>query len=683
MDELSPTQVTLHDPFWSPRVQVNASRAIFHQWEQLEASGCFANFRIAAGEAEGWREGWFFADSDAHKWLDAASRICAGQPDPRLAAMMDDFSALLGRAQMPDGYLFTYNQIHFPGVRWANLQIEHELYCHGHLIEAGVSHHQATGRTDMLAIARKAADLLVRDFLGAGPERTPGHEEIEIALLRLHRVTGHAAYRDLARHFLEQRGRTRFFGLKLLRQMRSVADRGRQVRVGREAYLAAHRDYAPYTVPAGNAAQQPRGVRLRWLASALAGKYFQQHTPIRRQTVPVGHSVRFGYLQTAVAMLAQAEGDASLLPALTAAWEHMVTRRMYVTGGVGSLPALEGFGRDFELDPEYAYAETCAALASIFWSWQMALLTGEAKYSDLIEWQLYNAAAVGMGLAGDTYLYNNPLLCRGGVTRQPWYAVPCCPSNLSRTWADLGKYIYSVDGDTLSVHQWVGNQARLAVGVPVEVEIESGLPWQGDVTVRLTPAWPAEFTVRLRVPSWAVGGAAAQVNGEVVSLRGPLFEPKQSLPLAEIASEPKAPCGQKPLAMTICPQSQTASSFDPGQAQWITLRRRWVAGDEIRLLFDLPIIPRRADPRVVGHSGKVALTRGPLVYSLESIDNPGVDIFAAQVDSHSLRPMPAPDLLGGIMALRGQTTAGQPVTAFPYALWGNRGPSQMTVWVNE
>lgn len=650
MDELSPTQITIQDPFWSPRLAVNASRAITHQWAQLEASGCIANFRIAAGELDGWREGWFFADSDAYKWLDAASRIYRDRPDPRLAARMDDFIALLGRAQGADGYLFTYNQIHFPGVRWVNLQIEHELYCHGHLIEAGVSHYEATGRADLLTIARKAADLLVRDFLGAGPEHTPGHEEIEIALLRLYRATGHAPYRDLARHFLEQRGRTKLFGLKLLRQMRSVAARGRQVAAGRRAYLAAHPDYIPYQVPPGNAAPHPRGAHLRWLASALSGKYFQQHAPIGQQT-PVGHAVRFGYLQTAVAMLARATGDASLLPALAAAWERMVTRRMVVTGGLGALPALEGFGRDCELDPTYTYAETCAALASIFWNWEMALLTGEAKYSDLLEWQLYNAAAVGMGLAGDAYFYNNPLACRGGVTRQPWYAVPCCPSNLSRTWADLGKYIYSVDREGLAIHQWIGNRARLDLGAPVEVAVASGLPWDGESVVRLTPARPAEFTVRLRIPSWTAGRADILVNGE------PIRPP----------SRPQLP-------------DRAAGGFDPRPAAWAAVRRRWAPGDEIRLAFELPIMLRRAGPGVRGHAGKAALTRGPLVYCLESPDNPGLDLFAAQIDPASLRADLAPALLGGIWTLRGRTAAGQPVTAIPYALWGNRGASQMTVW---
>ncbi len=674
MDELSPPQITLQDPFWSPRIAVNASHAIFHQWEQLEASGCIANFRIVAGELDGLREGWFFADSDAYKWLDAASRIHAGQPTPRLAALMDDFIALLGRAQMADGYLFTYNQIHFPGTRWLNLQIEHELYCHGHLIEAGVSHFEATGRTELLAVARAAADLLVADFANAGPERTPGHEEVEIALLRLYRATGHAPYRDLARRFLEQRGRTRLFALSILRQTLSSSGRSKLVRDQRQAYLAAHPDYTPYTVPPGNLAKRPPGVHLRWLASALLGNYFQQHAPIRRQTVPVGHAVRFGYLQTAVAMLARASGDAGLLPALAQAWERLVTQRMYVTGGIGSLPALEGFGRDYELDPEYAYAETCAALACIFWNWQMALITGEAKYSDLLEWQLYNAAAVGMGLGGDSYFYNNPLACRGGVTRQPWYAVPCCPSNLSRTWADLGKTIYSVDGDDVYIHQWMGNRTRLMLGsashlhgaslrgagfatkqsppIGVDVEITSGLPWRGAVAVRLAPERPTEFGLHLRVPSWAAGRASIRVNGEPVALPAP----------------PQ-------------PRDQTASGFDPRPAQWVTLRREWAAGDLIELDFDLAVAARRAHPRVRDHAGKIALTRGPLVYCLESSDNPGLDIFAARLDPASLRPEPAPALLGGIVVLRGQTRAGQPVTALPYALWGNRGASQMTVWV--
>ena len=205
--------------FWNHQREVNAKQAIFHQWQELETSGCIHNFRIAAGEAEGLREGWFFADSDAYKWLEAASRILASNPDGRLSGLVDNFINLLGRTQTPDGYLFTYNQIHFPGIRWQNLQIEHELYCHGHLIEAGVSHFEATDRTDLMEIARKAADRIVADFRGKGPEYTPGHEEIEIALLRLYQVTpDHPQYLEMARQFIEQRGRNKGFALHILKQ---------------------------------------------------------------------------------------------------------------------------------------------------------------------------------------------------------------------------------------------------------------------------------------------------------------------------------------------------------------------------------------------------------------------------------------------------------------------------------
>ena len=662
MQPLSPRQVVLDDPYWSPRLEVNARRAIFHQWEQLEASGCIDNFCIAAGELQGFREGWYFADSDAYKWLDAAARIVALHPDPHLGVLMDSLIDLLGRAQSPDGYLFTYNQIHFPGERWANLQIEHELYCHGHLIEAGVSHFEATGQSRLLELVCRAADRIVTDFQGGGPECTPGHEEIEIALIRLYYATGQAPYLELARQFIEQRGRAHGFALSILRQNSRVDARREIVNQRRQAYIAAHLEHAAFKLPPGNPAKLPRGDQLRWKINALSGKYFQQHTPIRRQTTPVGHAVRFGYLETAIAMLHRAQPEPSLLPALEQAWERMVTRRMYVTGGLGSLPSLEGFGRDYELDPEYAYAETCAAIASLYWNWEMALIRGEARYSDLFEWQLYNAVAVGMGLGGETYLYNNPLASRGGVTRLAWYAVPCCPSNISRTWADLGKYIFSAGSGEIWVHQYIGNRSTVDLGFPVDITLQSALPWQGEVNIRLELESPVEFTLHLRLPSWRQQPAADPGSPPGVSLKvnGKSFE--------------RLPASSAPPA--------TASGYDPRQSCFVSIQRVWSPGDVIQLHFALPIVLRRADPRVKGHSGKVALTRGPLVYCLESIDNPDLDIFSMQIDSTSLRAEQAPQLLGGVWILRGQTVSGQPFTAIPYNLWANRGPSQMNVWVN-
>ncbi len=344
--------------------------------------------------------------------------------------------------------------------------------------------------------------------------------------------------------------------------------------------------------------------------------------------MPVGHAVRFGYLETATALLQRLLPDASLMPALEQSWDHMVRRRMYVTGGLGSLPVLEGFGNDYELDPEYAYAETCAALAGMFWNWEMALSTGNARYSDLFEWQLYNAAAVGMGLDGKGYLYNNPLACRGGITRQAWFDIPCCPSNLSRTWADLGKYIYSVDRENVWIHQYIGSRVTLQAVDSLEVLLDSDLPYDGRAVIKLAPRKQAEFTLHLRLPSWSMARRIT-VNGETIEV-----------PAASPESEP------------------SAGGYDPRPARFLPIRRTWSAGDTVEIAFDMAISQRRASPRVRGHRGKVALTRGPLVYCLESVDNPGVDLFTCRLDPASLRVDPAPDLLGGVQVLQAKTSDG-------------------------
>jgi DUF1680 family protein len=366
--------------------------------------------------------------------------------------------------------------------------------------------------------------------------------------------------------------------------------------------------------------------------------------------------VRFAYLDTAVAMLYREGGDESLLPALEAAWERMVNRRMYVTGGIGSLPAIEGFGRDYELNPEVAYAETCAALGCMFWSWEMTLITRQAKYADLFEWQLYNAASVGMGLAGDAYLYNNPLACRGGVTRRAWYQVPCCPSNLSRAWAALGQYLYSSEVGGLWVHQYVGSETMVDLGVPVQIAVESDLPWLGRVRIILSPAAPADLTLYLRIPSWAER-YRLRVNGQAL----------------EAAPGPRDSGGLE----------QPASGYAPQRACYLPISRTWSPGDVVEIEFAMPIVARRAHRKVKGARGRVALTRGPLVFCLESVDNPDLDLFDAEIDLASLTAGFNPDLLGGIWILSGTTTQGEAVAAIPYYSWANRGESQMVVWVKS
>ena len=553
---------------------------------------------------------------------------------------MDSFIALLARAQMPDGYIFTYNQLHFPNQRWVNLQIEHELYCHGHLIEAGVSHYEATGRRNLLDICVKAADLLVRDFLNASNDKTCGHEEIELALIRLYRVTGKEEYLELARQFVERRGQIPLYGVHWWLERNNFMKRNAYVNQLRQEYIANHPEHKSFHLPGGNYAKKPPLSRLRHRINALRGFYAQQHAPIRKQTVPVGHSVRFGYLETAIAMLCREKPDGALLSTMEQAWERMVTRRMYITGGLGAAPEIEGFGKDYDLDPEYAYNETCASLASLFWNWEMALITKDARYSDLFEWQLYNATAVGMGQTGDTYLYNNPLAVHGGVTRKEWYVVPCCPSNLSRTFADLGKYVYSFAEDNLWIHQYVSSEGTVDIGIPVKIKIETELPWNGKVRIHIKPETQKEFRIHLRRPSW------------------------------DISSRHE--------------ERSTASGYDPRKADYEVINRAWYPDGEIlEFNFDMSIQLRRAHPKVKGHDGKVAITRGPLVYCLENVDNPNVDIFTAQLDPSSLSDEFLPDLLGGCAVIHGKTTDGKSLKFIPYFLWANRGESQMTVWVNS
>lgn len=670
MQELTTRQVTITDSFWSPRLAVNAQKAIFHQWKQLEATRCIDNFRLAAGEKDGFREGWFFADSDAYKWLDAASRIYALHADPKLASLMDSFIALLSRAQMPDGYIFTYNQLHFPNQRWVNLQVEHELYCHGHLIEAGVSHYEATGRKDLLNICIKAADLLVRDFFNVSNDKTCGHEEIELALIRLYRVTGTEEYLELARQFVERRGRTPLYGIHWWLERNNFMKRNAYVNQLRQEYIANHPEHESFRLPGDNYAKKRPLSRLRHRINALRGFYAQQHTHVRKQTSPVGHSVRFGYLETAIAMLCREKPDKALLSTLEQAWERMVTRRMYITGGLGSAPEIEGFGRDYDLDPEYAYNETCASLASLFWNWEMALITKNARYSDLFEWQLYNATNVGMGQNGNTYLYNNPLTVHGGVTRQGWYVVPCCPSNLSRTFADLGKYIYSFEENNLWIHQYISSETTIN---DVKIKIESELPWAGKVLIHVDPLEKRKFKMYFRTPSWS---PTSMLH---------IYEPVREKMEADSNEHYwEAVDVNDVLHMaSLYPKNGTAFDIGPWSSWFSCSDRTWSSGDILEFNFDMTIKLRRAHPKVKGHKGKVAITRGPLVYCLESVDNPDIDIFTAQLYPSSLRDEFLPDLLGGCVVIHGKTTDGKPLKFIPYFLWANRGESQMTVWVNS
>ncbi|MFW5714552.1 MAG: glycoside hydrolase family 127 protein, partial [Brevefilum sp.] len=625
----------------------NAEKAIFHQWEMLEASGCIDNFRILAEDKETFRQGWFFADSDAFKWLEAASAILVDFPDLRLFKLVDEFIALIAAAQAQDGYLYTYNQTHFPGKRWVNLQIEHELYCHGHLIEAGVTHRECLGEDVLLKIAQKAADRIVADFNNKGPRQTPGHEEIEIALLRLYHATGEEQYLEMAQSFLERRGKDPLFAPNLLGEFLSNNRRVRYVERQKAEYRAKHPDQSIPSLPSENAAKQPPNIGLRFMWNALSGKFFQQHKPVDEQTVPVGHAVRFAYLETAAVMLAVITDEDRFIPVFNETWEHLVARRMYITGGIGSLPVIEGFGRDHEQHPEYAYAETCAALGCLFWNREMAKLTGEAQYSDLFEWQLYNAALVGMGLDGISYFYNNPLAADDNIQRRAWYEVPCCPSNLSRTFARLSEEVVRCQSGEVRIEQYISSEHELE-HPELSFSIQSQFPWQGKVVIQFHDAPDDPFMLKLRQPSWATH-IKITINDEPQQKH--ILQPEKH-------------------------------AFDPTQAHWIELIREWHPGDMLVVDFAMPVRILKPDERIRSCRGKAAIARGPLVYCLESLDNPGNDIFTCALDLNRLETKFIPDLLGGIMMIRGFSLDEDALSFIPYHLWGNRGPSQMKVFID-
>jgi DUF1680 family protein len=642
---------------WGRWSEVHRGPALDHQWRQLEATGAFEAFRIAAGRADGVRVTDFFSDSDVYKWLDAACRFLATRPDPGLRYRVDEVVELVEAARTPDGYVNTWVTALCPGGRFEHLVHEHELYCLGHLMEAAVSHHVATGSRRLLDVAVDVADLLVRELADAGPEQVDGHEEIELALVRLHRHTGDPAHLELARRFVERRGTAPRIGAHFLGQ--SCRTAGRLVRWSiarardrRRPSNATTADATTDATTAGGRPALPPGLALRLVREGVSGRWFQLDRPAREQVEPTGHAVRWTYLHTAMAQLAGELGDDSFRRATEAGWDRLVDRHLFVNGGLGALPLVEGFGAPYDLDPDRAYCETCAALGSVQWNRELGLLNGVAAHDDLIEWQLCNAAAVGMSVDGAASAYDNPLRVPPGRARSPWFRVPCCPSNLSRAWAALPTLQFSVTGDELRVHQYFSARARTPGGV---VEVTSELPWQGSVTVRWAPEGDeGPRRLAFRVPSWA-GAVELTVDGD------------RCVP--EVPDRPA--------------ERVTASGYDPRTAVWarVDVPPRPV---ELRLRFELPVRALRQHPAVPGVGGLAAVARGPLLYCLDGADHPAMgfdELCDLAVDPDSLTERLDPDLLGGAVVLDARESGGRPVRLVPYFLWGNRGAHGMTPFV--
>ncbi len=469
------TAVRLTDAFWAPRIETNRTVTIPAILRKCEETGRIDNFAIAGGLVKGEYRGERYNDTDVYKTIEGASYSLMVHPDPELDRGLDGIIAKIAAAQEPDGYLYTARTASpgkiQPGTgpeRWAELAVSHELYNAGHLYEAAVAHYQATGKRALLDVALKNADLIAATF-GPGPGRRqgfPGHQEIELALVKLYRLTGTKAYLDLARYFLDQRGR-------------------------------------------GPALKQyPPGNRFAIYNDA---DQIQAHKPVLEQDEAVGHAVRLTYMASAMADIAALTGDTAYRDAVSRLWTNVVGKRMYLTGGIGSRHDRERFGEDYELPNLTGYLETCASIGMAFWNQRMFLLTGDAAYLDVMERVMYNGVLSGVSLDGTLFFYPNPLesdglykFNKGLAGRAPWFGVACCPGNVSRFLPSVPGYVYAVKGDVLYVEMFAAGEAKVDVGgQAVGIRQETRYPWDGRIRLTVDPEREGVFALNVRVPGWA------------------------------------------------------------------------------------------------------------------------------------------------------------------------------------
>lgn len=467
-------EVKVHDEFWSPRLEINRTVTIPYAFKMCEQTGRIENFDVAAHHKPGGMKGYFFNDSDVYKVIEAAAYSLTNHPDPALERYCDELIERIAAAQEHDGYLYCSRTILDPKnmppggkARWSDMAGGHELYCAGHLYEAACAYFQATKKPALLNVARKNADLVATVF---GPGRDPrpcGHPEVEIGLVKLYRTTGDAKYLNLARFFIDTRGRA----------------------VGRKLY----------------------------------GDYCQDHKPLLSQTSAVGHSVRAGYVFTGMADVAALTGEKPYIDAITRLWDDVVDTKLYLTGGMGARANIEGFGDPYELPNKSAYAETCAAIANALWNERLFLATGDARYVDVLERVIYNGFLAGVSLKGDRFFYPNPLESRNGAERSPWFDCACCPSNVVRFLPSIPGYIYAQRERDVYVNLYIGSETTLRVGGRrLGLKQETLYPWGGRVEISVDPDRPLKAALHLRIPGWARGEATP---GGLYRFLDPWFDP--------------------------------------------------------------------------------------------------------------------------------------------------------------
>jgi DUF1680 family protein len=609
------TAVHVDDVFWAPRIEINRKVTIPFAFHKCEETGRVDNFVRAAAVLRGENPDrtlppYPFDDTDIYKILEGASYTLSVQYDPALDAYLDSLIVKIGAAQEKDGYLYTARTINpehphkwAGSERWSQEEVlSHELYNLGHLYEAAVAHYQATGKRTLLDISLKTADLLCNTF---GPDKRSiysGHQIVEMGLVKLYRVTGDVRYLNLAKFMLDARG------------------------------------------PDGKA-------------------YNQANMKVVDQREAVGHAVRATYMYSGMADVAAMTGDTSYVRALDAIWENVVSKKLYLTGGIGSTKQGEAFGPNFDLPNLTAYNETCAAIGNDYWNHRLFLLHADAKYIDVMERTLYNGLISGVSLDGKLFFYPNPLESTGDYQRSPWFGVACCPGNITRFLASVPGYVYAHRDDNLYVNLFMASKAEIkwGTGGAVKMVQETRYPWNGDVRMRVDPGTAGTFTINVRIPGWAREEAVpsdlyrfAGTNAEPVTLR----VNGKSVPI----------------------------QIEKG---YVSLARRWKAGDVIDLHLPMPVRRIVANQQVAADENRVALQRGPVVYCAEWADNSAKEVLDLVIpEQAALTAEFRPDLLNGVVVVKGkavrrQTRKEEEFTAIPYFVWANRGPGQMTVWFSK
>jgi len=610
------THVHVNDAFWAPKMEINAEVTIPYTLQQCKMDGRIDNFLRASKTIPGDKLSAFpFDDTDIYKVIEGASYAMQMKADPALDKYVDSLIAIIGKAQEKDGYLYTFRTVHAAkphdwvgSKRWEKEEeLSHELYNSGHLFESAAAHYQATGKKTLLNIAIRNADLLVKDFGYGKEEKYPGHQVVEIGLVKLYRITGNEKYLQLAKFFLDVRG------------------------------------------PKGDA-------------------YNQAQAKVVDQYEAVGHAVRATYMYTGMADVAAITGDQKYLHAIDDIWNDVVNKKLYITGGIGATGAGEAFGAAYQLPNMSAYAETCAAIANIYWNSRMFQLHGDSKYIDVLERTLYNGLLSGVSLSGDRFFYPNPLASMHQHQRSAWFSCACCISNMTRFLPSVPGYVYAQNDNNLYVNLFMSNNSEVKLPVAkVNILQSTDYPWKGNVEIKIDPERDAKFALHIRIPGWA---GKEPVPGTLYSFAdGKVYQVTLSL-------------NGKPLQYDLV-------------KGYAVIDRIWKKGD--RLTLDVPMEVRKvlANDQVKDDKGRFAFQRGPIVYCLEGPDNRDSVVQDILVDKNAIPSMTfKPNMLNGIelLTVSGTSTSrqvnsdelikvNQEVRAIPYYAWANRGPSEMTVWI--